>query len=66
MKAFRLFGLVLAVSTLAAAAPLQQPGQQQQQVRNCLSFCMVALCPSPQSCGQYVAPNGQIACGCHS
>lgn len=31
----------------------------------CAQFCMVALCPQPQTCGVFIDSNGQRACGCH-
>ena len=31
----------------------------------CAQFCMVALCPEPQTCGVFINSNGQRNCGCH-
>ncbi len=57
---------VVTVPTSADSASLSwQIGSGSFELQ-CAQFCMVALCPEPQTCGVFTDSNGQRACGCHN
>lgn len=67
MKALlRLSFLALVVTGLATVPTSADFQTSSTSQLNCSRFCMVALCPSPGTCGPYIDANGKPACGCHS
>jgi hypothetical protein len=59
----RIVGLVLVLIATFAAARTTPASAAPGGSLECARFCMVALCPSPQTCGLHQTPTG-LRCGC--